>query len=161
MQASEDELRYADAVGRFFVRRYGLPPVTGRVLGWLLICEPPDQTAAQVAEALQISRSAVGAAVTTLEHWSLVRRHRPVGERADRIVINPLADESSLDTTEYSAMAEIAAEGLELLAGESVERRARLLGLKAFSDFLVERMPQLRDEWRERARALRESGELP
>ena len=136
MKASEDELRYADAVGRFFVRRYGLPPVTGRVLGWLLICEPPDQTAAQVAEALQISRSAVGAAVTTLEHWSLVRRHRPVGERADRIVINPLAD-------------------------ASVERRARLLGLKAFSDFLVERMPQLRDEWRERARALRESGELP
>ena len=61
------ELDFADQVGRFFARQYGMPPATGRVAGWLLICDPPAQTAAEIAEALQMSRSAVGAAVSTLE----------------------------------------------------------------------------------------------
>lgn len=154
MIATEAELRYADEFGRFFVRRYGLPPVTGRVLGWLLICEPPDQTAAELAEALQISRSAVGAAVATLEQWHLIRRHRPPGERADRIAVSPESAEAGLDAAEYVEMSALAAAGLELLDGESLERRERLLGMKAFSDFLVERLPQLAAEWRERRTTL-------
>ena len=33
--------------------------------------------------------------------------------------------------------------------------------MKAFSDFLLERMPAVAVAWRERRRQLRESGELP
>ncbi len=159
--ATEAELRYTDEFGRFFARRYGLPPATGRVLGWLLICEPPDQTAAEIAEALHISRSGAGAAITTLEGFHLIRRRRAPGERADRIAVNPEAAEAGLDVAEYVEMSALAAAGLEMLEGEPLERRARLLGAKALNDFLVERLPQLTEEWRQRARELRESGELP
>ena len=33
-----------------------MTPMAGRMWGWLLICEPPEQTAADLAEALQASR---------------------------------------------------------------------------------------------------------
>jgi hypothetical protein len=54
-------LTFADKLGRFFARQHGLPPVLGRVFAWLLICDPPEQTAAEIAEALHTSRSAVEA----------------------------------------------------------------------------------------------------
>jgi len=159
---TDAEFSFIDQVGRALARQYGLPPTTGRVMGWLLICDPPAPTAAEIAEALQISRSAVGSAVTLLEQWDLARRHRPPGERADRIAVIAAAGEPSLDNTaEFGAMTALAQHGLGLLEGESLERRARLLELKAFGEFLVERMPQVAEEWRERRRRLRESGELP
>src|SRR5918998_990329 len=67
--ASDAELTFADKLGRFFARQYGLPPVLGRVFAWLLICEPPEPTAAEIAEALRTSRSAVGSAIVSLEDY--------------------------------------------------------------------------------------------
>lgn len=159
---TDAELAYADQVGRFFARQYGMPPVTGRVAGWLLICDPPQQTAAEIAEALSASRSAIGSAVTSLETWRLVQRSRPTGERSDRIRINPGFGMQSLeDQTEHAALAAIARDGCELLADASPERRARLAELSAMADWLSERMPALAAEWREHRARLIASGELP
>ena len=160
--ATERELAYADQVGRFFARQYGMSPATGRVAGWLLICDPPAQTAAEIADALQMSRSAVGAAVSTLEPQGMLRRTRAAGERADRIMIHSSFAEVSLESAgEYEALAALARRGLEVIADASPERRARLIGMAALADFLVERMPKLADEWREHVETLRAKGELP
>ena len=162
MAPTEEELSFTDHVARFFAKQYGLPPATGKILGWLFICDPPGQTAAEIAAALQLSRSAVGNAVTLLENFDQVRRARPPGERADRIYAVPASGEGSLDkAAEFGASRALADLGLELLKDEPIERRARLLEMKAFSDFLLERMPAVAVEWRERRRQLRASGELP
>jgi hypothetical protein len=160
--ATEAELAFVDQLGRFFARQYGLPPVTGRVMGWLLICDPPEQTAAQIAEELQTSRSAVGSAIASLENQGQIRRTRAAGERADRVSFHPDAAVRSLESpVEYGAMLALARHGLEVLRDAPPARRARLLGAVAFYEFLLERMPMLADEWRARADALRASGELP
>ena len=36
-----------------FLASLGMTPMAGRMWGWLLICDPPEQTAAEIAEALQ------------------------------------------------------------------------------------------------------------
>jgi predicted ArsR family transcriptional regulator len=160
--ATEEELAFADQVGRFFARQYGLPPVTGRVMGWLLICDPPEQTAAEIAEALQTSRSAVGSAIASLENQGQVQRKRAAGERADRVSFHPDAAVRGLESPEeYGTMLALTRHGLKLLRDAPPARRARLLGAAAFYEFLLERMPVLADEWRARAEALRASGELP
>jgi hypothetical protein len=158
----EAEIAFVDQLGRFFARQYGLPPVTGRVLGWLLICDPPEQTAAEIAGALQTSRSAVGSAIASLENQGQIRRTRAAGERADRVSFHPDADVRSLESpVEYGAMLALAGHGLEVLRDAPPARRARLLGAVAFYEFLLERMPALADEWRARRAALQASGELP
>jgi DNA-binding Lrp family transcriptional regulator len=160
--ATEAELAFVDQLGRFFARQYGLAPVTGRVSGWLLICDPPEQTAAEIAEALRTSRSAVGSAIASLENQGQILRTRAAGERADRVSFHPDAAVRGLESpVEYGAMLALARHGLEVLRDAPPARRARLLGAVAFYEFLLERMPALADEWRARRDALLASGELP
>lgn len=160
--ATEAELAYVDQVGRYFARQYNVPPVSGRVCGWLLICEPSEQTAAEIAEAIGISRSAVGSAVTLLENWTIVQRRRPPGERADRIGVHAAFGEAGLvSTAEYGALRALAVAGLDLLRDSPPARRTRLLEMVAFTDFLLERLPALAEEWRERRAELQAAGELP
>lgn len=160
--APEDELSFADQVGRYFAQRYGMAPVTGRLLGWLMICDPPAQTSAALAEALGASRSSIGTAVDMLERNNLVVRTRPAGERADRIQIEPEAGAADLDDPQqYLDQVAIAHRGLALLEGESPQRRARLLEFAALAEFLAKRTPELAAEWRDHRDALRASGELP
>ena len=54
--------------GRLYARRYGMAPMVGRLLGYLAICDPREQSIGELADALLASRSAIAGAVTTLEH---------------------------------------------------------------------------------------------
>jgi hypothetical protein len=161
MQLSDAELVFVDEVGRHYQRHYAVPPMVGRVVGYLLVCDPADQTAAEIAEALQASRSGVGTAVSMLETWGGIRRTRVRGERADRVGFSPVATQALESPAEYGALAALARHGLDVLKDAPPERRARLLELAAFAEFLLERLPALADEWRARRQAMRESGELP
>lgn len=136
--------------------------MVGRLIGYLSVCDPREQTIGELAEALLASRSAIAGAVNQLEILGLIRRTRAAGERADRV----RADLSSsralgFDTTEQQEAASLAREGLALLADARVERRAVLLEWAAFAEFLVERMPQLEQEWIARRAAMVAAGELP
>ncbi|HEY4279268.1 MAG TPA: MarR family transcriptional regulator [Conexibacter sp.] len=159
---TEAELAYVNQVSRHYVRQYGFSPAFGRIAGWLLICDPPQQTASEIAEALGMSRSAVGSAISMLEKASAIERTRLSGERADRISLEKAFAAESLDSpAEYGAMAALGRAGLALLRDASLERRARLIEMTAFADFLLERLPAIADEWRERVAEMRASGELP
>jgi DNA-binding MarR family transcriptional regulator len=158
----EDELSFADQVGRYFTQRYGMAPVTGRVLGWLMICDPPEQTPAALAETLGASRSSIGTAVTLLERNNLIQRTRPAGERADRVWLDPEAGARDLDDPQqYLDQAALAHRGLAILANTEPRRRARLLEMAALSEFLAKRTPELAAEWRAHRDALRAAGDLP
>jgi hypothetical protein len=158
---NDDEFAYVEKVGRFFSTQYGLAPVVGRVAGWLLICEPPQQTIDDIAMALQASRSAVSGAVAVLEKQSWIVRTRAAGERADRVAMNPRSWEQSLVSPEFAELGALANEGLEALAGSPSARTARLREMAAFAEFLRDRMPELAAAWIAHRDALHASGELP
>jgi DNA-binding transcriptional ArsR family regulator len=158
----DEEITYADHVGRFYARRYSFPPMVGRVLGYLLVCEPQDQTIAELSEALLASRSAVTGALNLLESLHAVRRTRAAGERMDRVRVDVSSAQSrGFDITEYQGLAELAREGLEVVRDAPPERRVVLMEMSAFADWLVERMGDLQQEWEAHRDALRASGELP
>ncbi len=159
---TDAELTFADHTGRFYARRYGFPPMVGRLLGYLSVCDPPDQSINELADALLASRSAIAGAVNNLEVLRLVQRSRAAGERMDRVRIDLNSPNATgMDVTEYQELGELAREGLEVLADAPPERRAVLSGMAAFADFLVEQMPGLQQEWELRRAALIASGELP
>ena len=136
--------------------------MVGRLLGYLMVCGPRDQSIAELAEALLASRSAIAGAVTTLESLGLVRRSRAAGERMDRVCIDRTSRRAlGFDVSEYREQGELAREGLEVLADAPPEQRAVLLEFAAFADFLVQRLPVLEQEWNAHREALRAAGELP
>ena len=42
---TEGESRFVEEMGQMLAS-YGMTPMAGRMWGWLLVCEPPEQTAA-------------------------------------------------------------------------------------------------------------------
>jgi DNA-binding transcriptional ArsR family regulator len=159
---TDAEITFADHTGRLYARRYGMAPMVGRLMGYLAICDPSEQSIAELAEALLASRSAIAGAVSSLETLGLVRRSRAAGERMDRIRIDLSSPRSTgFDVTEYQEQADLAREGLALLADAPPERKAVLLEWAAFADFLVVRLPQLEQDWKAHREVLRAAGELP
>jgi DNA-binding MarR family transcriptional regulator len=159
---TDAEITFADHAGRLFARRYGMAPMVGRLLGYLAVCEPREQSIAELAEALLASRSAIAGAVGALENLGYIRRSRAAGERMDRVRIDLTGPRAmGFDISEYQEQGNLAREGLEMLADMSPKRRAVLLEWAAFADFLVERLPILEQEWKDRREALRAAGDLP
>jgi DNA-binding transcriptional regulator GbsR (MarR family) len=146
---------FINRIGQFYAHQYNLPPVTGRLLGYLGICEPMQQSIGDLAEALQASRSAITSAIDTLEHYHLVRRERPAGSRADLISIDTTGLENNgFDPALYAQQASLAREGLTLLEHASSDRRKPLEEIAGLAEFLAERLPALLEEWQKRKHAL-------
>jgi hypothetical protein len=159
---SDAELTFADHMGRFYARRYGFAPMIGRLIGYLSVCDPPDQSINELAEALLASRSAIAGAVKVVETLRVVRRTRVAGERMDRVRIDLSSTNAmGFDVSEYEELREMAREGLEILQDAPIERRAVLLEMSAFADFLVEQMPLLEQAWEGHRAGLAAAGELP
>jgi hypothetical protein len=158
---SDAEITFADHMGRFYARRYAYPPMVGRLLGYLAVCDPPEQSIGELADALLASRSAIAGAVKALESVHAVRRVRMAGERMDRVRFDLSSRSMGLDISEYEELSELAREGLEVVRGAPAERRAAIVEMSAFADFVLERIPVLQREWQARRAKLVASGELP
>ncbi len=141
-------LIFADHLARFYAEKYGFAPVTGRLMGYLAVCQPMEQSINDIAESLFTSRSAINGAIKMLENQKLIRRTRPAGTRADLISLNPIDwRDTGFQPGEYVQMAALGREGLELLKNASPERRQPLEMMVSMNDFLAERIPKLYDEW--------------
>jgi DNA-binding transcriptional regulator GbsR (MarR family) len=141
--------QFIDSAGEWWSKSYGVPPLTGRLLAWLLVCDPAEQTAAQLAEALGASKGSISGATGMLVRAHLVDRLHIRGERADRFRIRPEAWDDQVRDQGVPQARALLAQGLEALAGASATRRARLEELDAFYAWWEERMPALSEEWQE------------
>ena len=79
---NEAEAAFVDAMTGHLYRR-GLQRMPARVWSWLLICDPPEQTAEQLAHELHASRGAISTAVRDLTRARLLQRTRNRGDRRD------------------------------------------------------------------------------
>ena len=158
---SDAEITFADHMGRFYARRYAFPPMVGRLIGYLAVCEPPEQSIGELADALLASRSAITNAAKVLETMRLIRRTRVAGERMDRVRLDPTSPQAmGLDTTEYEEMKDLVREGLEVVRDAPAERRALLLEWSEFTDFVIEQVGRMQQEWLQRRAALVAAGKL-
>lgn len=146
--ASEDELRLAEEIGYTF-HSYGVGRMESRVLGWLLICDPPEQHAAQIAEALQASRGSISMAIRSLSLANLVERVPRLGDRRDYYQFPPDAWESVLldQQRQTAAFQQLADRGLAVLADAPAERKERLQRLNDLFEWYAEEFPKILTSW--------------
>jgi DNA-binding transcriptional ArsR family regulator len=120
-------LAWADRVGEFFEVNYGMPPITGRIVGWLVICEPPEQSAGEIAAAIKASRASLTTNIRALIDGGLVRRRRRAGQRTAYYRIDDAAWERVIRQriASLAAIDRLTGEGLRLV-GAGSPRAARL-----------------------------------
>ncbi|ASU60782.1 GbsR/MarR family transcriptional regulator [Nocardiopsis dassonvillei] len=145
----EDELAFVDEVAVFFEHE-GLPLIAGRVVGWLLICDPPEQSAAQLAQTLQVSRSSISSATRLLTPSGLVEGVRRRGQRQEyfRIAANGWSRMLERRYSQTAAFREVTERGLSMLREAPDERRERLANVHELYGFLESELPPLFSRWR-------------
>ncbi len=79
-QLNKERQLFIEEFGLFF-NEVGLPRSVGRVLGLLLICEPPHQSAEQIQDTLQLSSGSVSSAMSVLNRMGIVKRKTKTGSR--------------------------------------------------------------------------------
>src|SRR5450631_272209 len=79
---------WVERVAAAFAQHFGLPPITGRILGWLLVCQPPEQSAGEIAAAIGASRASLTSSMRLLTAGDLVRRSTRPGERTTYFCID-------------------------------------------------------------------------
>ena len=128
---------WVERVAAAFAQHFGLPPITGRILGWLLICDPPEQSAGEIADAIGASRASLTTSMRLLTVGELVRRsHRP-GERTTYFRIDDDAWEKVIRQriTAMASLRDITEEAMALVGPDS-KRAGRVRAAHAFFGWL-------------------------
>ena len=141
-------LNFTDEVGLFY-EDLGLTRIWGRVLGWLMVCEPDYQSAEDLATILHASRGSISTTIRALVRAGLVERQTRPRDRRTYYRIDPGAwtglFEQQTQTTRR--LRELAEQGLAALDGEPPQRRRRLVELEDLTKFYERETPALLERW--------------
>lgn len=141
MKLTADESHFVEIVGRFWENSTG-SRTAGRIIGWLMICEPDHQSSVDLVESLDISTGSVSTQIRHLERMGLVER---VTFRGERVSYYRLPEQawSRLIESEMGRLVELRklSEAGAVVLPRSRPERVTELGLIA--DFFVDEWPAL------------------
>lgn len=145
---SDAELDFVDEVAVFFANE-GMPLIAGRTIGWLLLSDPPEQSAADLARVLAVSRSSISSAARLLTPSGLVESVRKRGERQEYLRISPTGWSHMLASryAKTTAFRQITEHGLDLLSTSTPDRRKRLENVAELYRFLEAELPAMWERW--------------
>jgi DNA-binding transcriptional regulator GbsR (MarR family) len=144
---SPEEAEFVDRLG-LFMEMLGGSRTMGRVYGWLLICDPPQQSLTELAVALSVSKASVSTVARQLQEGGMIER-LPSATRQHHYRVTP-GGFSSVLNTQLSRMKlgiDAADFGLSLLGEDRAEQRERLEDFRDFCEFSAQ---DYRDELMQR-----------
>ena len=149
----EDRERYVEDFGLLF-GQFGLSRMFGRVLGVLMISDPPERSAEELADALGASRGSISQTTRSLIQMGLVRRWSRPGERRDYFRIRPDAWHEIMrrEMESLGAFRKTAERGLELLDSDDPEVRRSLEEMRDFYAYWEREMPAVLERWERRGK---------
>ena len=146
--------QYVEEFGLYF-ERVGLTRMMGRIIGYLLVSDPAQQSMQEIGAALQASKSSVSTALKPLVSLRLIDQISVPGERRDYYRANSDMWIRSFRSRlhQLTELRELAERGLDLMADEPPQRRQRLEIMHATNEFLEREFPKLLDQWEAEKRA--------
>jgi hypothetical protein len=125
----------------------------GRIIAWLMICEPPHQTAGDIAAGLQASKASISTNIRMFVDFGVIERFTRPPERRDYY---RLGDDAWARAVErgfplIAAFSRLAERGLGLV-GDAPEARARLQEMGEFYEFYERELRALLARWERRRR---------
>ncbi|NJN88358.1 MAG: MarR family transcriptional regulator [Leptolyngbyaceae cyanobacterium SL_7_1] len=127
----------------------GLPRMAGRIFGWLLISNPPQQSHSELANVLQASKGSISTMTRLLIQLSLIERVSLPGDRRDYFQIKPKAWKHITEQrlAQIVAFRQLADRGLDLLQTSPPQLRTRLQELRDIHAFWERELPYLNQRW--------------
>ena len=139
-----EEKHFIEDISLYF-EQMGLPRMAGRVLGVLLICEPPAQSLTDLCEILQASKSSISTTTRLLIEMSLIERTASPVPRQVYFQFKPggwvvfIRQRLRL----WASLHEIAERGLGLLQDQDPALRERLQEAHDMFSLIEDELPAL------------------
>lgn len=150
-QEADIETRRAQFVEDFGVlfEQSGGVRMLGRVIGLLMIADPPERTAEQLATELQASRGSISQTTRQLVQMGLVQRFAKPGERRDyfRIKPNGWTAMTRAEIRLIASYRELIGRGLTLVPDGEGETRQNIEHTMRFFDYVDREYRRFMDEW--------------
>jgi DNA-binding transcriptional regulator GbsR (MarR family) len=145
---TDGEADFVEAMGQFLAT-YGMTPMSGRLWGYLLICDPPEQTAEDVAQALHASRGAISGTVRLLDPIGFIRRTRRRGDRREYLSAPPGTFTTFVANagTIYRRLRLVIEQGLEAISDKPPPVRTRLTEAHEYIAYIEREIPALLDRF--------------
>jgi len=143
-----EKKHFVEDVGLLF-EQSGQPRMSGRMIGWLLICDPPHQSTSELAQMLGASKASISTMSRLLLQVGLIERVGVPGHRRDHFRIKPGAWPEMMrqHLDEIKAGRQLADRGLELLEGKPAELKHRLKEVHEMYAFFEEEYLTLLERW--------------
>ncbi len=139
-------VHFAEQMGVMF-EQLGNTRINGRLLGWLVVCDPPEQSSAQLADALNASRGSISTGTRALIAAGMIEKLRFPGDRATYFRVRPGVWQTALQAkmAVITLFREAAARGMDELraAGMDESRLDRLRDLHDTYAFFEREMPAM------------------
>jgi DNA-binding transcriptional regulator GbsR (MarR family) len=150
------ERRYAEDAA-LVLERMGMPRAYGKLLSYLMVCDPPQQSSAQLAAALGLSKGSVSMGTRVLENNLLIRRVPAPGRQK----VYEMTEDAIMRATRsdnYRIFRELMDRGLALLGGQDAPRARRLRRNRDFYAFIERELPLLVERFQAEYRDRGEDG---
>ncbi|MEM7346514.1 MAG: MarR family transcriptional regulator [Chloroflexota bacterium] len=146
---------FVEEVGLFF-EQLGLTRMAGRVMGWLLICDPPHQSMGELVDALLASKASISNTTRLLIQIGFIERISLPGERRDYFRIKPDAffEVTKAEMFKMRALRQLTDRGLTLLDAQDPSLKMRLDGMREMCLFFEENLPPLLEAWEQKRKHL-------
>ncbi len=132
-----------------YFEKSGFIRMAGRVLAWLLICDPPHQTLNQLVKSLQASKSSISTSARHLIEAGFVERISFPGERRDYYRLR--ADSCSMSyqrfITRIEGLAKLTEKWIDIFSEYPLKRLDRLVAAHDIFLFMKREMPKLLEQW--------------
>ncbi len=133
----------------------GVPRSTGQIFGYLMGCDPAEQSAGEIAAGTGMSRASVSAGARMLVQLKAIEERHRVGDRKTYYRLRS-GWWVQATMTKLSGFDRLADEARRIKAAGSVTRTDGLDELIAFAEFWHEELPGLAERWERRRKALSE-----
>lgn len=145
---NDKQQQFVEECGLYF-EQVGLTRIAGKIIGCLLICDPPYQDQASLVATLGASKSSISVALKDLTTLYLVERFTLPGDRRTfyRTSKDMWSRSFRARMNQVSELKELGERGLAALEGESPQRRQRLEFMRDMNAFMETEFPKLLDAW--------------
>lgn len=145
---NDDRSSFAEDLG-LLLSGFGLARMVGRVLGILLISDPPERTAEDLADALRASRGSISSSTRALISMGLVQRVSKPGERRDYFRVKSGGWDQMMrrEMDSVTTLREIAERGLRILESDDPKARRNLEEMRDVYAYWERKLPGILNQW--------------
>ena len=139
---------FVEQMGGYFESN-GLTRLSGRLLGWLLVCEPERQSSEELAGALNASSGGISTNARMLIQFGFIERVAVAADRRTYFRLRPNAFAAG-ERQRIRTMADLTAmadAGLRAMNGSPPARARRLQEMRALSSYMAQVLTDALDEF--------------